>query len=228
MPRFLAEADALLRGRLEPVASEAFPRRLATMLACVVVFGLAYGSVMGCFGGVSSDRLLQVVYSAAKVPLLLLTAFALGLPSFFVVNTLCGLRDDFLDAVRALAATQAGLTMILSSLAPLTALWYLSVADYRSAVVFNGVMFAVASVSAQVLLRRHYRPLIARHPRHRWMMLAWLLVYCFVGIQMGWILRPFIGDPNRPPEFFRSDAFDENAYVVVVNLIWRVLFAVSR
>lgn len=223
MSRFFADADALLRGRLEPVAPEVFHRRLATMIACVALFGITYGAVMGCFGGIAPDRLLQVVYSAVKVPLLLLTAFTLGLPSFFVINTLCGLRDDFLEAVRALAATQAGLTMILSSLAPLTALWYLSIADYRAAVVFNGIMFAVASLSAQALLWRFYRPLIARHPRHRWMMLAWLAVYCFVGIQMGWILRPFIGDPNRPPEFFRADAFSENAYVVVVNLVWRVI-----
>ena len=34
-------------------------------------------------------------------------------PSFFVINTLLGLRDDFGRVVRALMATQAGLTVIL-------------------------------------------------------------------------------------------------------------------
>ena len=35
----------------------------------------------------------------------------IGLPSFFVLNTLFGLRRDFGQAVRALMATQAGLAI---------------------------------------------------------------------------------------------------------------------
>ena len=27
------------------------------------------------------------------------------------------------------------------------------------------------------------------------MLRTWLVIYVFVGIQMGWVLRPFIGDP---------------------------------
>ena len=30
------------------------------------------------------------------------------------------------------------------------------------------------------------------------MLRAWLGVYAFVGIQMGWVLRPFVGQPDRP------------------------------
>ncbi|MCC6359984.1 MAG: hypothetical protein IT450_14665 [Phycisphaerales bacterium] len=32
---------------------------------------------------------------------------------------------------------------------------------------------------------------------------VWLLIYAMVGAQMGWILRPFIGSPNLPFEWFR-------------------------
>ncbi|HEV2292328.1 MAG TPA: hypothetical protein VGR35_00640 [Tepidisphaeraceae bacterium] len=32
----------------------------------------------------------------------------------------------------------------------------------------------------------------------------WVLVFGLVGAQMGWILRPFIGDPNLPFQWFRS------------------------
>jgi hypothetical protein len=113
------------------------------------------------------------------------------------------------------------MAIVLASLAPLTALWYVSVADYNSAITFNGFMFAAASLSAQILLRRHYGPLIARDRRHRWMLAAWLLVYVFVAIQLAWVLRPFIGDPAQPPQFFRADVLSDNAYVVVCKLAWR-------
>src|SRR5262249_18799424 len=161
--------------------------------------------VMGTYGGIGGERTWQVVYSAVKGPFLLMTTFGLSLPSFLVVNTLLGLRDDFAQVVRALMSTQAGLTVILSALAPFTALWYLSGSGYHPAILFNGVMFAIASFSAQWMLRRDYRPLIQKDPKHRWMLRTWIVIYVFVGIQMGWVLRPFIGNPQAPVQFFRED-----------------------
>jgi hypothetical protein len=32
----------------------------------------------------------------------------------------------------------------------------------------------------------------------------WTLIYAVVGAQMGWILRPFVGDPHRPFQLFRE------------------------
>ena len=219
MTPYFHRLDDLLRGRTEITQSGRVSRAVAWLAMQVLVFGVAYGTVMGTFGGVFGERFWQVAYSAAKVPLLLLVTFGIGLPSFFVLNTLYGLRDDFGEAVRALLAAQAGMTLILAALAPFTMLWYASSADYASATLFNGVMFAIATVSAQWLLREFYRPLIHRQPRHRWLLRGWLVIYVFVGIQMAWVLRPFIGDPHQPVQFFRDDAWG-NAYVVVVQLIW--------
>ena len=118
-----------------------------------------------------------------------------------------------------MTTSQAALTVILVALAPLTLFWYASSSHYRSAILFNGVMFGVASAGAQVLLRRAYRPLVARQRRHLWVLRAWVIVYAFVGIQMGWLIRPFVGDPTGPVQFFREGAWD-NAYVIVARMAW--------
>ncbi len=183
----------------------------------VVACGLAYGAVMGSFGG----RPGQAFVSAMKVPLLLITTVALSLPSFFVLNTLLGLRGDFGLVLRALIASQAGLTVILISLAPLTAVWYASTSNYHAAILFNAGMFAVSSFGSQNLLHRAYRPLIARNARHRALLRIWLFFYAFVGIQMGWILRPFIGSADQPVQFLRTDLWD-NAYMIVGGMIWNL------
>ncbi|MBI3866113.1 MAG: hypothetical protein HY290_29900 [Planctomycetia bacterium] len=222
MTAYFHRLDDLLRGHSAITQSGRVPRAALWLAAQVLVFGVAYGTAMGTFGGVLGERFWQVAYSAAKVPLLLLVTFCIGLPSFFVLNTLYGLRDDFGEAVRALLAAQAGMTLILASLAPFTMLWYASSADYVGATLFNGVMFAVATFSAQWLLRAFYRPLVQRQPRHRWLLRAWLAIYAFVAVQMAWVLRPFIGDPSQPVQFFRDDAWG-NAYVVVANLIWETV-----
>lgn len=217
----LRRADAVLRA-MPQGAGDSSVRRLLRLAGLVVLFGMLYGGVMGTFGGLAPDRALQIAYSAMKVPLLLFITFALGLPSFFVVNTLLGLRDDFNEALSALVAAQAGLTVVLASLAPFTALWYVSSTNYPASIMFNAAMFAAASLAGQAVLRKHYAPLIVRHPRHRVVMWSWLVVYAFVGIQMGWVLRPFVGAPGLATRFFREGAWS-NAYLEVIEIAGRAL-----
>jgi hypothetical protein len=222
-------ADDVLRGQTS--AARRTPERrlplLASLVLAIVFFGMFYGGVMGTYGGMAGARSWQVVFSAVKVPFLLMTTFLLSLPSFFVLNTLLGLRGDFSRVVQALISTQAGLTVILSALAPFTSFWYVSGSGYQPAILFNGVMFAVASFSAQWMLRREYVPLVEINPRHRWMLRTWIVIYVFVGIQMGWVLRPFIGDPRAPVQFFREGSWS-NAYEVVFQMLWDVLSGQSR
>ncbi len=216
----LRRADAVLRRQagvtLAPHTS------IVSLAILIAIFGSLYGAVMGCYGATLGPGIWQILYSAVKVPLLLLATFSLSLPSFFVANSLLGLRSDFAASIRALLATQAGLAIILASLSPFTFFWYASVGTYSAAVAFNAVMFALASVSAQWILRGYFQPLILRNSRHRWMLRVWIVVYAFIGIQMGWVLRPFIGDPSLPVQFFRSESWG-NAYVEVFRLFWRIL-----
>jgi hypothetical protein len=215
----LLQAENVLRARSLAVEDGHTARKLAQLGLMVAVFGFVYGAVMGSFSGVTGERIWQVLFSALKVPFLLIATFMLSVPSFFVINTLFGLRSDFLYSLRALLATQAALTIILSSFAPFTALWYVSFSNYQGAILFNTLMFGCASFTAQWVLRRLYKPLIIRNRRHNMLLKLWLVIYAFVGIQMAWVLRPFIGSPNMPIQFFRQDAWG-NAYVRLANIIW--------
>jgi hypothetical protein len=222
-------ADGVLRGEgvaAPPGRAPGLPAS-AVYTLLIVGFGMFYGGVMGTYGGLEGDRPWQLVYSAIKVPFLIMTTFVLSVPSFYVMNTLLGLREDFPRVLRALLATQAGLTVILTSLSPFTGFWYVSGSAYQAAILFNGAMFAVASFGAQWMLRREYAPLVRRDPKHRWMLRTWIFTYVFVGIQMAWVLRPFVGDPQAPVQFFREGSWS-NAYEVVLEMIWSVLTGKGR
>lgn len=203
---------------------------LGKVAAIVLICGPIYGAAMGSYAFTVGERdflaqMPQLIYSGIKVPLLLCFTVAISLPSFFVINTLLGLRDDFREALGAIVSAQAGLTLILVSLFPITLFFYCSLppagSRYPMAVLFNAAMFAVASISAQILLSAYYTKLVDRNARHRWMVRLWIVVYAFVGIQAGYVLRPFIGDPGLDPSFLRKDSF-ENAYVKVFSLICEV------
>lgn len=46
---------------------------------------------------------------------------------------------------------------------------------------------------------------------------VWMVLFGLVGAQMGWVLRPFIGDPNRPFTWFRER--DSNFFEAVFNAL---------
>lgn len=214
--RLLATTDTALRGSAtnsttHPVTSW---RRISLL---ILLFGPLYGGVMGASSLDSPERLLQVLYSALKVPLLLGVTTLLCLPAFFVISTIAGLRDDFRASFAAILSGQAVMSVTLAALAPVTALFYLSAHGYNLALMFNAGMFALGTLAAQHAIRRDYKPLVARHPRHRWLLRLWIILYAFVGVQMGWSLRPFIGSPGAFPTFFRNEPFT-NAYVEISRI----------
>ncbi len=214
--------DEVLHGRIETLATKKPKKLLAGIVCLMVVCGLAYGAVMGSYAESIADiRPWQMLYSATKVPILLVATFLLSLPSFYIANSMLGLRDDFGQAIRALLTCQAALTIVLAGFGPLTLFCYACGATYSQALVFNGLMFGLASLAVQVLLRRLYQPLIVRDVRHLWMVRTWLAIYTFVGIQMGWILRPFIGSPDLPTGFLREEAWG-NAYLEVFGILYRL------
>lgn len=231
----LAAVDRILRSH-SLCSADTGPLSTRKVAVAVLALGPVYGVAMGSYAWIAGERSLiaqipQMVYSGTKVPLLIAITVLISLPSFFVINTLMGLRSDFREALRAIVAAQAGLVIILCSLFPLTLFFYISTSalgvSYQLAVLMNAAMFGFASVSAQIQLRSYYRRLIERDLRHRWMVRMWIFVYAFVGIQAGYVLRPFIGNPGNSTTFFRRDSF-QNAYVrlfrivadVVESILW--------
>jgi hypothetical protein len=54
----------------------------------------------------------------------------------------------------------------------------------------------------------------------------WILVFGLVGAQMGWMLRPFIGDPAKPVSFFRQR--ESNFFEAVFDQLGEVMSGSSR
>lgn len=208
------DAMMLLRARgVFAVESTVVP--WARIAGLVVTAGLAYGLVMGSLGGDATGA----VYSCVKLPMLLTFSLVVCLPNFYVMNAILGLRADFPAAVRGVLSAQGTVAIALAGLAPVTAFFYVSGMRYPSALLWNGVVFGIALVAGQVTLARHYRSLVERDRRHRLTLTAWFALYAFVAVKVGWVLRPFVGDPAQPLEFLRAGKWQENPYV---TLFWTV------
>ena len=80
MARFFSAVDRLLRGEGEYSAAPQMPdvehAPVRTQLLIIVLFGAAYGAVMGSYGGLAGDGWKQALVSAIKVPFLYSVTFA--------------------------------------------------------------------------------------------------------------------------------------------------------
>lgn len=213
MAELWSDVDGLLRAEGQFARTErSVP--LWRIVLLVVIGGFAYGAVMGSFAG----RPLQSLYSGIKVPMLLLGTSAIVLPNFYVLNTLLGLRDDFAAALRGVLAAQAVVAIALAALAPITLVGYASTGHYPTAMRVNFALFALATLAGHLGCEKFYRDLVARDRKHQIARYAWTALYVFVGIQLAWVFRPFVGDPHMATAFLREDAWS-NAYVVVTRQI---------
>ncbi len=214
MRSVLTEVDDLLRAS-GPYGFATRGVPVLRLLAVILIGGFVYGATMGSYAG----RPLQSLYSGFKVPLLLLGTSAIVLPNFFVLNTLLGLRDDFAGALRGVFAAQSVVAVTLTALAPVTLVGYASGVDYAGATRLNFVCFGLATLAGHLGCEKFYRPLVERDPRHQLARYAWTVLYVFVGVQLAWVFRPFVGDPRMPTAFFRADAWS-NAYLVVFHQVF--------
>ena len=185
---------------------------VAGLLLIVLVCGGLYGAVMGGY----SLNAEQMLYSALKVPLLLVVSTLVCLPNFYVLNAVLGVAGDFRAALRGILSAQATLAVTLAALSPVTAFLYVSGDSYEFFKLLNGAMFFVGSLAAQRTLARHYAPLLARDRRHRRALLGWPVLYVFVAMQLAYVLRPFVGNPALPTTFLRETWWGN----VYVDLAW--------
>ena len=70
-------------------------------------------------------------------------------------------------------------------------------------------------------VRREYSEVARREGAADLILSIWVFIYAVVGMQMGWILRPFIGSPDAAFEWFRSR--EGSFFQAVSGALWRLL-----
>jgi len=186
------------------------------MFALVVGAGVLHGLALGSLG----FRPTAMLYGAIKLPILLIAGTLLCLPNLWVVHAALGLRAEFGETVRGIVGAQCVLALVAVSLAPVVVFTNLAGATYPFALAANASVFALAAWCAQRALRRRLAPLVQRAPRVRFVLITWFAIHAFVSTKVGWILRPFVGDPALPIEFLRSERWSEDPFA---NLFWTVV-----
>jgi len=225
------DVRTLLRAESQAIAGwveEWSARRVGTQVLVIVLGAGAYGAAMGWW----RDP-WQALFVAIKFPLIiLLTAVGNALLNAMLAPLLglnITLRQSLLAVLMSFAITAA----IMGAFAPLTAFIALnapsmtpdvkSTPTYAFIKLTHVLVIAFAGIVGNVRLFQLLTRLGNGNRRMAQRVLfAWLAGNLFLGSQLTWIARPFIGAPQLPVVFLRDTAFQgnffENVFGAAVHL----------
>jgi len=218
--------DDLLRGthtRPEKLQKGEIDLDTGRLLTAVLLLGMTYGVFMGLYavlrGGEGAIR--QIGAATLKVPLLFVLTLVVTFPSLYVFSALAQSRLTFQMTLRLLLAAIAVNMALLASFGPVTGFFTLSTESYPFMIVLNVAFFTISGIVGLTFLRKTLAGVFeGAATGGQNVFRVWLVIYSVVGAQMGWILRPFIGDPHRPFELFRER--QGNFFIAVWEAFWNL------
>jgi len=201
---------------------------VALCLSAICIGAGLYGAAMGCW----RDP-WQALYTGIKLPLVIvLTTLGNGLLNGMLAPLL-GLNLGFRQSLVLVLISFAIASIILGALSPvaLFVVWNtpplaagtrLLSPEYGILRLTLAGFIALAGILGNVRLLPLLRQFTSQPAVARRVLFAWLAGNLFLGSQLCWILRPFIGSPALPVEFLRATAFHGNFYETVFHSLLRL------
>src|SRR6059058_4186902 len=190
--------------------------------AALTIVGLAgfFGFVAGAYSGPA-----QALSAGIKLPFLFFATFAVCFPAFFVVQVLVGSRLRLLQVVVLVFGALALTSVLLAAFVPITAFFLITGANYYFQHLLNIAIAGVAGLFGMYALHEGLSVVCEKrgvYPRKALtIMRAWALLFAFVGIQLAWSLRPFLGDRNKPFRVFGS--YQGNFYAAIIYAVNKLM-----
>jgi hypothetical protein len=194
--------------------------KIRAMLISSIAFLALYGAVMG-----SSHSLWQALSSAAKLPLLFLATLVVCAPTLYFFNLIFGSNQSLTQNVTLILSAITVTSVLLLSFSPIALFFLLTTSHYQFFKLLNVGLFAISGVVGVIFLSQGMRAVSYAGKEgisvRRNVVRLWILVYAFVGSQMAWTLRPFIGAPGLSFELFRQlgGNFYANIFVSIGEIL---------
>jgi len=217
---------ALLAGNMVELAPRVARPGWRSAVLCggiILCGGALYGAVLGAWRGE-----LQTVFTAVKFPLLVFLTCGANAALNGCLGQLLGSGLGFRQTTLAILMSFAVTAIVLAAVAPvmLFLLWNTpplaegnAIGGHSITLLAHVGMIAFAGV---VGVRRLFRLVVHTSgsvSAARRVLLGWLAGNLLLGTQLAWVLRPFVGSPGLPVEFFRPDPLRGNFF----EAVWRAL-----
>ena len=216
--------EAILRDRQlffrEIRQGKGLNEKMRAMFISSIVFLALYGGVMG-----STHSLWQALSSSVKLPMLFLATLIVCAPTLYFFNLIFGSNQSLSQNVALMLTAITVTAVVLLSFAPIVLFFLLTSSNYQFFKLLNVGVFTVAGIIGVIFLIQGMHLVSAGGDEgadaREIVVRLWIIVYAFVGSQVAWTLRPFVGAPSMKFELFRQ--LGGNFYTNIVASIGEIL-----
>lgn len=172
-----------------------------------------YGACLGSYAGN-----LQILSSALKIPFLFFLTLAVCAPALFTFNVLLGSKMSLKQIVAMLMVKTFLISLILVSFAPIMLFFIITASSHDFTTLLNVSMCGIAGIFGLSLLWKGMDYITVKQDEipNNGILIIWIGIYMFVGTQLAWSLRPFVGEAGLF-SWFRE--IDGNFYAYLLKLI---------
>jgi len=139
------------------------------------------------------------LHVAWKTPLLFMLTLLVCALALYVFNLALDARLHFMPVMNLMSLALAATGTMLFVALPIALLFSFVTESYHFMKIFHVVVFGIAGAFGVKVLREGLSKMAAERTNSiRPLLSAWLLLYCLVGGQIAWTLKPFLGTPYLP------------------------------
>jgi hypothetical protein len=180
---------------------------------------LLSGLVMGVSGGV-----YQMLASAIKLPLLFGIVTLAGLPLLHLFALYFGAKMSFYQTTALVSGMLLIVSLLMLAFSPALLVLWISVGHYGLYKLLCAAALALSGALGILFLKQGLDKTVRGGPQPRdFLFWLWAALYALVGGQLAWIVRPFVGSPNAPFQFFRGTG--GSLYLDVVHTLWSLILS---
>lgn len=180
--------------------------KISALLFCSFCCFAIYGAIIGSF-----HSLNQALASAIKLPALYLLTLIVCLPALYIFNVLFGSNKTIAQHFTYVLSAAAVISLLLCGFAPVILFFLITISpreDYSFFLLLNVAVFTLTGIFGVSFLYQAMRPTAVSDEDLNVQLRSnilrlWLILYGFVGSQLGWTLRPFFGSPTDQFQWFR-------------------------
>jgi hypothetical protein len=199
-------------------AAGLWPKIRNAAIVWAVAFLLS-GVVIAVPGGV-----YQMLASAIKLPLLFAVVTLVALPLLHLFALYFGAKLEFHQTAALVSGMLLIVSLVMLAFAPALLVLWISVGHYGLYKLACGAALALSGALGVLFLKQGMDKIArgGRQPRE-FLFWVWAALYALVGGQLAWLMRPFVGSPNAPFQFFRGAG--GSLYLEAARTLWALILS---
>jgi hypothetical protein len=221
----ISEAFEVLKNRdahFEKITSEDYsPRIILAQFVLISVFIFGYGLIMGSYNSVQ-----QSLSSGLKLWLLIFLTVLICFPSFYIVQLVLGSKVGVRQLLVILMSGFVLTTTLMLAFAPIVLFFQLSGDNYNFLQLLHVFVFVFSGFFGMRAVLEALKGSLAQKGVYPKLGLTvfrlWVVIFAFVGLQLSWNLRPFVGYKDMPFQIFRQDT-QGNVYTTLMRALGNML-----